>query len=1038
MKKRILAWCMAVTVTLTAVGSDVSVYAKQTGDVTELSENESVETTEVTEETETSGDDGTESVEETEISEAVTEEETEVSETVTEDVTEDTLEGTTEDMETIDVDVSNGYISLPIEDEIGTLAEDDVEAYQSSLPSSYITPNLPSIRDQNPYGTCWAFSATSLAELSILQNESADASSIDFSELHLAYFTNYSVTDPLGGTSGDSNTFANSTTNFLNLGGNLMFAMYALAGWTGAADETTAPYETASTVATSGLSSNLAYEDVAHMKNAYIINIAEDPEAAKALIKELGGIGISYNASSFQYYNSTYNSYYNPNTVSTNHAVTVVGWNDDFPKENFTNTPAGDGAWLVRNSWGVDGYSYYGYFWMSYYEGSLSQAAYAFDFVSSDSDEYYDNNYQYDGSEYPTALSNGSSSFTAANVFDVQGSSEVLKAISFDTQTTSEDYTVKIYKNLTDTSNPESGTLVDTVTGSTTYIGMYQVALSKDIYLTGDDNYAVVVTLENSDTNPTITAECSVSLTDWLTCIASSSSGQSFYKSGTSWVDYGARGNGNFRIKAYTNNVSGSTAVTGVSVTADTTTIGVGGTTTVTATVAPSNATNQDVTWSSSNKKVATVAQNGVVTGVAAGTAKITATTEDGSYTASVTITVDAKILTGISLSQTSATLKVGKTVQLTVSYTPSDTTSSKTVTWSSSNTKVAKVSSKGVVTAIGYGTATITATVGSCTATCAVTVNMNAMKCVPVANADGSVTISWDAVDGVTGYYVYRNGDCVKLIKDATTDTYTDTAANAGKTSYYYGVCAYYKGTGSTIYSGYYQVYVRYPIKYSLKGGTNSSDNPTYFTANNIGTKYTLADPTRKGYTFAGWYSDSSYKNKITSLTAKRKIVTVYAKWTEHKYTISFQGNGSTSGSMSKMTKLKYSKSYTLTKNAFKKKGYKFTGWNTKADGSGKTYKNAASVSKLTTKDGKTVKLYAQWKKVSYTITYNLNGGKNNSKNPAKYTVTTATIKLAKPTRKGYTFVGWYSDKSCKTKVTQIKKGSTGNKTLYAKWKKK
>ena len=108
----------------------------------------------MTEETETSGDDGTESVEETEVSEAVTEEETEVSETVTEDVTEDTLEGTTEDMETIDVDVSNGYISLPIEDEIGTLAEDDVEAYQSSLPSSYITPNLPSIRDQNPYGTC--------------------------------------------------------------------------------------------------------------------------------------------------------------------------------------------------------------------------------------------------------------------------------------------------------------------------------------------------------------------------------------------------------------------------------------------------------------------------------------------------------------------------------------------------------------------------------------------------------------------------------------------------------------------------------------------------------------------------------------------------------------------------------------------------------------------------------------------------------------------------------------------------------------------
>lgn len=1042
MKKRILAWCMAVTVTLTAVGSDVSVYAKQTGDVTELSENEGVETTEVTEETETSGDDGTESVEETEVSEAVAEEETEVSETVTEDVTEDTLEGTTEDVETIDVDASNGYISLPIEKEIGALAEDDVEAYQSSLPSSYITPNLPSIRDQNPYGTCWAFSAASLAELSILQNESADASSIDFSELHLAYFTNYSVTDPLGGTTGDSNILLNENTSFLNSGGNLMLAMYALAGWTGAADETTAPYETASTVATSGLSSGLAYEDVAHMKNAYIVNLAENPEAAKALIKEFGGIGISYCASSSQYYNSTYNSYYNsydnPTPNDEGHAVTVVGWNDDFPKENFTNTPAGDGAWLVRNSWGVDDYSYYGYFWMSYYEGSLSEAAYAFDFVSSDSDEYYDNNYQYDGSEYPAAISVGKNTLTVANIFEVSGESEVLKAASFATSSTSQNYEIKIYKNLTDISNPESGTIVDTETGNTTYEGLYTVKLSQDIYLSEGEKYAVVVTLEKEEGYPRITAETSGKLDNGLTCMASSSSGQSFYKSGTSWVDYGASGNGNFRIKAYTNNVSGSTAVTGVSVAADTTTIGVGGTTTVTATVAPSNATNQNVTWSSSNTSVATVAQNGVVTGMAGGTAKITAKTSDGGYTASVTITVDNKILTGISLSKTSASLEKGGSLQLSVSYTPSNTTSDKTVTWSSSNTKVAKVSSKGVVTAIGYGTAAITATVGSCTATCTVTVNINTMKCVPIANSDGSVTISWDAVDGVTGYYVYRNGDCAKLIKDATTVTYTDTAANAGKTSYYYGVSAYYKGTGSTIYSGYYKVYVRYPVKYSLKGGTNSSDNPTYFTANNIGTKYTLADPTRKGYTFAGWYSDSSYKNKITSLTAKRKIVTVYAKWTEHKYTISFQGNGSSGGSMSKMTKLKYSKSYTLTKNAFKKKGYKFTGWNTKSDGSGKTYKNEASIAKLTATNGKTVKLYAQWKKVSYTITYKLNGGKNNSKNPAKYNVKTETIKLKKPSRKGYTFVGWYSDKSCKKKVTQIKKGSTGNKTLYAKWKKK
>ena len=71
------------------------------------------------------------------------------------------------------------------------------------------------------------------------------------------------------------------------------------------------------------------------------------------------------------------------------------------------------------------------------------------------------------------------------------------------------------------------------------------------------------------------------------------------------------------------------------------------------------------------------------------------------------------------------------------------------------------------------------------------------------------------------------------------------------------------------------------------------------------------------------------------------------------------------------------------------------------------------------------------------YGIKYNLNGGKNNAKNPTCYYQTSKTIKLAKPTRKGYTFKGWYADKQYKKKVTSIKKGSAGNKTFYAKWKK-
>lgn len=74
----------------------------------------------------------------------------------------------------------------------------------------------------------------------------------------------------------------------------------------------------------------------------------------------------------------------------------------------------------------------------------------------------------------------------------------------------------------------------------------------------------------------------------------------------------------------------------------------------------------------------------------------------------------------------------------------------------------------------------------------------------------------------------------------------------------------------------------------------------------------------------------------------------------------------------------------------------------------------------------------------MKYTIKYKLNGGKNSKKNPSCYYNTTKTIKLKKPTKKGYTFKGWYTDKQCRKKVTAIKKGSSGQKTLYAKWQKK
>ncbi|MCR5506169.1 MAG: Ig-like domain-containing protein [Bacilli bacterium] len=171
---------------------------------------------------------------------------------------------------------------------------------------------------------------------------------------------------------------------------------------------------------------------------------------------------------------------------------------------------------------------------------------------------------------------------------------------------------------------------------------------------------------------------------------------------------------------------STTVAVTGISLDSTSLSLEVGDTYTLTATVTPSDATDSSVTWSSSNKKVATVS-NGLITAKGTGSATITA--KAGNYTATCKVTVseassEEVSVTGVSLSSSSLSLEVGDTSTLTATVTPSNATDS-SVSWSSSNTSVATVSSSGKVSAIAAGSATITVTTtdGSYTDTCAVTV---------------------------------------------------------------------------------------------------------------------------------------------------------------------------------------------------------------------------------------------------------------------------------------------------------------------------
>ena len=226
------------------------------------------------------------------------------------------------------------------------------------------------------------------------------------------------------------------------------------------------------------------------------------------------------------------------------------------------------------------------------------------------------------------------------------------------------------------------------------------------------------------------------------------------------------------------------------------------------------------------------------------------------------------------------------------------------------------------------------------------------------------------------------------------------------------------------------------YSITYELDGGTNADDNPTSYTIETE--KVTLKEPTKDGYTFDGWYESSNFSGTaVTSWKSgeKTEVVTLYAKWTANTYTAKFDANSGSDDAPAEI-QATYDVEFELPENTFTKIGYNFTGWNTKADGSGTGYEANAKAKNLTAEKGATVTLYAKWEAIEYNITYKLDGGTNVDGNSASYTIEDS-ITLKNPTKAGFTFEGWYTDNSFteESKVTEIKKGSIGEMTLYAKW---
>ena len=198
------------------------------------------------------------------------------------------------------------------------------------------------------------------------------------------------------------------------------------------------------------------------------------------------------------------------------------------------------------------------------------------------------------------------------------------------------------------------------------------------------------------------------------------------------------------------------------------------------------------------------------------------------------------------------------------------------------------------------------------------------------------------------------------------------------------------------------------YTISYDLADGVNSPENPTSYTIESG--LITLKDPTKEGYTFAGWYNGEQLVTTIDSNTLEN--ISLTAKWTVNSYKLTFDVDGNLTEK-----NFKYGESVTAIENPTKV-GHTFVGWSEELP---------------ETMPANDITVEAKWAINSYDITYDLAGGVNSPENPTSYTIESGLITLKDPTRVGYTFVGWYNGEQL---VTTIDSNTLENITLTAKWK--
>lgn len=340
--------------------------------------------------------------------------------------------------------------------------------FNGTLPARYnLAENgfVTDVKNQQDSGNCWAFAALASLETCVLK---ASNKTFNFSvenmknliEMYSAYGWKRET----------------------NEGGYNGMPMGYLASWLGPVNATLDPFDDKGTLSP-------LLDSEMHIQNIYVLPARTsytDNDAIKEAILKYGGLYASYYHSA-GYLNSKTNAYYDPYTGNGNHAITVVGWDDNYSKNNFYTAPAGDGAFIVKNSWGSS-WGDNGYFYISYYDRVLfavNKDNQAFTYILNDTVRYT-KNYQYDVAGMTDYLITGKKTVWYKNIYNATGN-EAIAAVSTFFNTTV-DYEISIYVN---------DVLQLTQNGRHEGSGYYTIPLKEYVPVAVGDIFKIVVKLAN-------------------------------------------------------------------------------------------------------------------------------------------------------------------------------------------------------------------------------------------------------------------------------------------------------------------------------------------------------------------------------------------------------------------------------------------------------------------------------------------------------------------------------------------------------------